>query len=325
MAWHNSVLHSEQDASKGKLLLAMYVLNKRPPHLKAWIFLALAYLLLIGLAGAYWLLLHFVRPVIEVKKTLHPAITYSRVRSEAPNLVINSLDINLSHKEIVPVVTSFVTPQKTLDSAIQLLPAQSTVDFLRSSQAIVAINGGFFEFTELLDPWRYYPHEGDPVTPHGVLIAQGEKLEGLKPGLPALCFSKSNIATIHRHGCPLETWQGLAGAAELVRDGVIQIPPRADDPQAPQTAAALNGDGTKLTLYVVDGRQPGYSDGLTQYALAELVIKHGHTAAISFDGGGSSTMAGYDTFGVRLLNVPINAGIPFRQRYVATHLGIKIR
>jgi len=252
---------------------------------------------------------------------MHPAIHYARETSDNPKLVIHRADIDLLSQEILPVVTA---PSSKLDTEY-VFTAKSTTDFLQSTKSILAINGGFFDRTEIMDPWRYYPHRDDPVTPHGLVVRNGKRIELFKPGLPALCFAKKYSASIHRHGCPSGTWQGLAGAAELVRDGIIQVPPRADDPLAPQTAAALNTKGTHLTLYVVDGRQPGYSEGLTQYALAELMVKNKHTAAISFDGGGSSTMAGHDKFGARLLNVPINAGIPFRQRFVATHLGVQVK
>ena len=45
-----------------------------------------------------------------------------------------------------------------------------------------------------------------------------------------------------------------------------------------------------MLLLVVDGRQPGYSTGMSLTALAELLLEFGAADAINLDGGGSSTM-----------------------------------
>jgi hypothetical protein len=302
------------------VFLATVLLNSKCPNKRSWITLAVAYLALISFCLAYWALLHFVRPVTTRAISIYPGINYSREMIEQPKLMIHRIDIDLTIPNITPLVT---TPHQNANGNYHFV-AQSTTDFLTTSKSLVAINGGFYNHTKLIDPWRYYPHRGDIVTPHGLIVHNGVRIELYKPGLPALCFTKQKTASIERHGCPASTWQGIAGAALLVKDGIIQIRPRADDPKTPQTAAALDSNGTQLSLYVVDGRQPGYSEGLAQYALAELMVQHKHTMAMSFDGGGSSAMAMKDKFGSRLLNVPTNAGIPYRQRFVATHLGVAV-
>jgi hypothetical protein len=45
-----------------------------------------------------------------------------------------------------------------------------------------------------------------------------------------------------------------------------------------------------MLLVVVDGRQPGYSRGMTLRELAELLQRLGATQAMNLDGGGSSEM-----------------------------------
>ena len=55
----------------------------------------------------------------------------------------------------------------------------------------------------------------------------------------------------------------------------------------PRTALAYNED--TLYLAVADGRQPGYSTGLTLHELASILIELGATEAINLDGGSSST------------------------------------
>lgn len=58
----------------------------------------------------------------------------------------------------------------------------------------------------------------------------------------------------------------------------------------PRTAAGITEDG-ELLLYVADGRQSGYSHGLTLEELAEEMKELGAEYAINLDGGGSSVMA----------------------------------
>ena len=55
----------------------------------------------------------------------------------------------------------------------------------------------------------------------------------------------------------------------------------------PRTALGYNDQ--KLILIVADGRQPGYSTGVSLYELASLLIELGMTEAINLDGGSSST------------------------------------
>jgi hypothetical protein len=57
----------------------------------------------------------------------------------------------------------------------------------------------------------------------------------------------------------------------------------------PRTAVGIRADG-KLLLVVVDGRQTGYSVGMTLVELANLMKYLGAVTAMNMDGGGSSTM-----------------------------------
>ena len=56
----------------------------------------------------------------------------------------------------------------------------------------------------------------------------------------------------------------------------------------PRTAVGIKDN--KIYMVTVDGRQPGYSDGMTLYEMAEFLISQGVEDAINFDGGGSTTM-----------------------------------
>jgi hypothetical protein len=58
----------------------------------------------------------------------------------------------------------------------------------------------------------------------------------------------------------------------------------------PRTIVGIGANGRRLLLVTVDGRQPGYSAGMTLREAARLALDLGATDAINLDGGGSTTM-----------------------------------
>ena len=71
----------------------------------------------------------------------------------------------------------------------------------------------------------------------------------------------------------------------------------------PRTAVGQRADG-RIIFMTVDGRQPGYSTGLTNFELAQQMVRLGAVTASSLDAGGSTTMA----FDGKLLNRPSDPG-----------------
>ena len=62
----------------------------------------------------------------------------------------------------------------------------------------------------------------------------------------------------------------------------------------PRTAFGVTADGKTLVLLVVDGRQPGYSEGATRLDLAEMLLREGCADGVNMDGGGSSSLVLWD-------------------------------
>jgi len=58
----------------------------------------------------------------------------------------------------------------------------------------------------------------------------------------------------------------------------------------PRTALGFDPPKDRLWIVVVDGRQPGYSDGMTLPELASLFEALGVTEAVNLDGGGATVM-----------------------------------
>lgn len=83
-------------------------------------------------------------------------------------------------------------------------------------------------------------------------------------------------------------------------------------PPHPRTAIGQLPDG-QLLMVVVDGRRPGYSVGMTNFELAQTLVRLGAVTGSALDAGGSSTLA----FDGQLLNRPSDPG---GERRVSTSL-----
>jgi exopolysaccharide biosynthesis protein len=88
----------------------------------------------------------------------------------------------------------------------------------------------------------------------------------------------------------------ISGTPQLIRDGRIEITRELEGAginfvkdRHPRTAIAKLKDG-RILLVVVDGRQQGYSTGMSLTSLAELLLEFGAVEATNLDGGGSSAM-----------------------------------
>ena len=95
-------------------------------------------------------------------------------------------------------------------------------------------------------------------------------------------------------------WAGIVnaigGGPVLVRDGgpvFSALEAFSSDvllPRAPRTAVGQLADG-RVILVATDGRQPGYSVGMTNFELAQTLSRLGAVAGAALDGGGSTTLA----------------------------------
>jgi exopolysaccharide biosynthesis protein len=109
----------------------------------------------------------------------------------------------------------------------------------------------------------------------------------------------------------------IGGGPVLVRDGVPVY--RSNEgfttsqlaPRGPRTAVGQRADGG-IVLLTTDGRQPGFSVGMTNFELAQALVRFGAVRGMGLDGGGSSTLA----FEGTVLNSPSDG----RERAVSTAL-----
>jgi len=94
---------------------------------------------------------------------------------------------------------------------------------------------------------------------------------------------------------PLPVWNAVGGGPRLLRDGNLSIELEEEglskafsETRHPRTAFGYNAE--RFFLVTVDGRQPGYSVGMTLTELAAFLRELGATDAVNLDGGGSTTI-----------------------------------
>jgi hypothetical protein len=146
---------------------------------------------------------------------------------------------------------------------------------------------------------------GSPTTipPGGaVLVARGTAGQRLAAEAPL--GSWVTVRLIFRPGWG-EVVSAVGGGPVLVRDGTLVF--RSYEafgaehllPRNPRTAVGQLADG-RIILVVTDGRQPGYSVGMTNFELAQTMHRLGAVRASALDAGGSSTLS----FEGQVLNRP---------------------
>jgi hypothetical protein len=82
----------------------------------------------------------------------------------------------------------------------------------------------------------------------------------------------------------------LLEGGEQIGDLLVTENPSFAAARHPRTAAGVDSAHGTLWLAGVDGRQPGYSDGMSLPELARLMKALGATEAVNLDGGGSTVM-----------------------------------
>jgi flagellar hook assembly protein FlgD len=148
---------------------------------------------------------------------------------------------------------------------------------------------------------------GTPIPPDGAVLAakgsQGQRL--------AVEAAAGQLVTVRLVLRPewRDVPEALGGGPVIVRGGTPIFNALEDfgsyhlNRRHPRTAVGQRADG-RIVMLVVDGRRPGYSAGMTNFELAQAMIRLGAVTASALDAGGSSTMA----FDGQLLSRPSDTG-----------------
>lgn len=252
------------------------------------------------------------------QRSLFQGIEYERFARDSPRpLMFHIVTVDLTAAGI----EFLVTPQQKDPGGKETL-ADTVPGFLQKHGVQVAINGSFFYPMHVHHPFDYAPRVGEGVNAVGVTISEGDRYSAAQTGWAALCIVSPREMTIEESGdCPAETVQGLAGDRQFIKNG--QVVAKASHQELfPRTVVALDKAGETMWLVAVDGRQFGYSEGITLTELAAELTARGAYQALNLDGGGSTTLAVEAGSQPTVLNSPIQARVPTHLRPVANHLGI---
>ncbi len=265
-----------------------------------------------------WLQWQRPSPIPIIDRPLFAGVTYSRIYPELDVPVqLHVIRIDLTASGV-----SFTTTPSNGDAPLDT-DAQTVRHFLEKSGSQVAINGSFFDPFHSRHPFDYYPHAGDPVNVQGYTMLDGELYSDDYRTYAILCLDGAQATFRPIPPCPVGTQQAITGHQYLLRAGQIYTPDDYSRARHPRTAVGLDETGETMWWFVADGRQAGYSEGMTMLELIDVAQALGVTDLLGFDGGGSSTLV-YETAdgGSDVLNVPIHTRLPGRERPVANHIGL---
>jgi exopolysaccharide biosynthesis protein len=191
----------------------------------------------------------------------------------------------------------------------------------------VAINGDFFDAkaTRDIEGRNTGYIRGKPAAPVGMAMTDGVLWHRSETPRPYLEITGSKIAKLvdGRAAGPIDrAAREIVGGSQIIeRNGeAIVFTNRFATLRHPRTAVGIDRNGTRLTLVVVDGRQPELSIGMSLAELSQEMVRLGCDSAINLDGGGSTTLVYRDskTSHLAIMNSPSDT----RERAVADVLGV---
>lgn len=200
----------------------------------------------------------------------------------------------------------------------------------------VAINGNLFEsksFVSILGV--KFPYSwGNWARTCGWAMSDGVLFSGspLNPDWPSLVVNdRGEIAIGRLERIPLGARQIVSGLWQIVTDGRITVEGDASHSGklAPHAAVGIDRDGKALMFFIVDGRRPTYSVGMSWHQISQAMIARGAWNALLLDGGGSTTLVMRNQRGkADVVNLPSDGhdlpGALSIQRCVANALGVVI-
>jgi len=244
--------------------------------------------------------------------------TFVRVASTIPSeqQAINCLRIELTD----PDISLFTTPHCT--NCTRDTVNQNTSHFLETYGLQVAVNGNFYSPSD--------GNLGNPAEVFGLAISQGNLVspqlldDGEHSPMTVLLFTTNNGPTFIASNWPPVDTTGIdtaVGGNALLADGVDVA--GNDDSDDPRTALGISQDKRYLFVMTVDGRNDGWSDGVTVFETAEWLAYFGAYNGVNLDGGGSTTMVMADCEGKAVrLNIPSYVLEQGRERRTGHNFGV---
>ncbi|HXK45678.1 MAG TPA: phosphodiester glycosidase family protein, partial [bacterium] len=183
------------------------------------------------------------------------------------------------------------------------------------------------------NPWDSFPdekgeknthwYEGQHVNIFGLVATGGKIISPAGDGCISVWSDTSGKINISKFPDTDTLVEGVAGWYQIVKDKTII--PKQTNQLNPLTGIGTDATGYIMWLVVADGRQKGFSEGMSHYELAEFMLKLGCEQVALMDGGGSSIMAIRDKNGRwQVVNSPSDRILFIKKiRPVPVILGIK--
>ena len=252
----------------------------------------------------------------EVRQKIFNGVTYLRKELQLSRKIV-------AHVITIDMFTSgikfLVTPPGNSNG---LLCARKTSQFLSGFNLQIAVNGNGFTY---LDQTTYPPQTncqngGEPVKVNSLAASRGNVYAQRFDTHPVVYINQANEITFNTPKG--NVYNAISGYPMLLEKGA-RVPGLESRSVEPRTVIGANQNGRWLYLVVLDGRQPGYSEGATLPEAADFLLSLGAYQAVNMDGGGSSTLVIADPKGLPfVLNMPIEGGITGNEAAIANHLGV---
>lgn len=206
--------------------------------------------------------------------------------------------VDLDNPDITFIVTPKISPEIMVTSA-----------FLAQYNVQLATNAGLYNRGPPFEVTGYSMYKGQVYSPPDIkpdvtLFISSDNKMSMQKKIDNLEYAVTGQNRVVDNGEPAER---LFPDHPLHKDSYDDLHPR--------TAFGIDEEYNWFLIMVVDGRQPGVSEGLSLMEMAEIFIENNAEFAINMDGGGSTTLV---TEAGGVLNTPSEGS----ERPVANHLGI---
>jgi len=265
-----------------------------------------------GLRGPRWLeQWPAVGTNFEPWQMLEPGIDYSRAHLASPRtLRCHALRIDLTNPEL-----EFVVPRAVYAGGGET-HAEWPMTWLKEHRLRAVLNATPFA------PTPIFP--GQSTRLQGLAVTDGERWSEPVGNLDNLVVSPNGVFRLLQGRMPTGEVRAGAGGFVIVRRAGVNVGDASVLDAA--TLVGLSPDRRWLYWLVVDGQQPGYSEGVTPKEASELMGGLGASDVIRMDGGASTALVVADSgSGGRVLNRPRNPIYDGAPRPVGNVLGIRRR
>lgn len=247
----------------------------------------------------------------EPWQPLSPGIDYARAAFTSPRpYKCHAVRIDLTDPRIAVGV-----PRGPHDGN-NMATAQLPTSWLRRHHLTLAINATPFF------PYQILP--GTRTRLQGLSISAGEQWAEPVPNLDAFVLRPDGRPDLVAAQADLgRVTEGVGGFLIVLRHGQ----PTHEEIEADAAVfIGYSADAHWLYCLVVDGGQPGYSEGVMPSEGALLMQQLGASDALRMDGGGSATLVAAGGWtGARLLNRPRSPGYAGICRPIGNVLGVRLR